>query len=125
MALLPILHMTLLPFIIYQTTIASAIVDPTQGFTPVSLDNSNFVIQKPYDVSVNQRYSCINGVHQFWVYPTDKPFKNDTNTKPRTEIRISVSLIVRYLVKFCLYFEYIKYDFFVVYLKLVCARARV
>ncbi|CAJ2641596.1 unnamed protein product [Trifolium pratense] len=89
MALLQILHMALLQVIIYQTTLASAIVDPTQGFTPVSLDNSNFVIQKPYDVQENQRYSYTNGVHQFWVYPTDKPFKNDTNTKPRTEIRIS------------------------------------
>ncbi|WJX60302.1 hypothetical protein P8452_45527 [Trifolium repens] len=90
MALFPILHLTLLPLIIYQATFfASAAVDPTQGFTLVSLDNSNLVIQKPYNVPVNQRYNFTNGVHQFWIYPTDKSFKTDSNTQPRTEIRIS------------------------------------
>jgi hypothetical protein len=93
MALLPILHLTIFPLIIYHVTFfASAAVDPTQGFTLVSLDNSNLVIQKPYNVPVNQRYNFTNGVHQFWIYPTDKSFKTDSNTQPRTEIRISVSV---------------------------------
>lgn len=87
---LPILRLTLWPLIIYQATFALAAVDPTQGFTRVPLDNSNFVIQKPYDVSVNQRYSFTNGVHKFWVYSTDKPHTPASDTKPRTEIRINV-----------------------------------
>ncbi|CAL5187524.1 unnamed protein product [Lathyrus oleraceus] len=90
MTMLPILHLILLSLIIHQTTsFSSAAIDPTQGFTHVSLDNSNFVIQKPYNVPVNQRYNFTNGVHQFWIYPTDKPFLSGSNTKPRTEIRIS------------------------------------
>ncbi|CAK8539371.1 unnamed protein product [Lathyrus sativus] len=90
MPMLPILHLILLSLIIHQTTsFSSAAIDPTQGFTHVSLDNSNFVIQKPYNLPVNQRYNFTNGVHQFWIYPTDKPFMSGSNTKPRTEIRIS------------------------------------
>ncbi|KAJ1429718.1 Concanavalin A-like lectin/glucanase domain superfamily [Sesbania bispinosa] len=73
----------------YEATLTSVAVDPTQGFTRVSLDNSNFMIQKPYDVPVNQRYSFINGVHKFWVYSTDKPHMPNSDTKPRTEIRIN------------------------------------
>ncbi|PNX89085.1 hypothetical protein L195_g045202 [Trifolium pratense] len=59
MALLPILHLTLLPLIIYQATFfaSAAVVDPTLGFTLVSLDNSNLVIQKPYNVPVYQLYN--------------------------------------------------------------------
>ncbi|KAL5098866.1 hypothetical protein RYX36_003193 [Vicia faba] len=91
MTMLPILHLILFPLIIHQTTSFSsaAAIDPTQEFTHVSLDNSNFVIQKPYNLPVNQRYNFTNGVHQFWILPTDKPFMSDSNTKPRTEIRIS------------------------------------
>ncbi|XP_058772946.1 citrate-binding protein-like [Vicia villosa] len=90
MTMLPILHLILLPLFIHQTTsFSSSAIDPTQGFTHVSLDNSNFVIQKPYNIPVNQRYNFTNGVHQFWILPTDKPFMSGSNTKPRTEIRIS------------------------------------
>ncbi|XP_058764241.1 citrate-binding protein-like [Vicia villosa] len=90
MTMLPILHLILFPLIIHQTTsFSSSAIDPTQGFTHVSLDNSNFVIQKPYNIPVNQRYNFTNGVHQFWILPTDKPFMSGSNTKPRTEIRIS------------------------------------
>ncbi|CAK8567206.1 unnamed protein product [Lathyrus sativus] len=63
MTKLPILHLILIPLIIYQTTSFASAVDPTQGFTQLPLDNSNFQIQKPYDVSVNQRYTFTNGVH--------------------------------------------------------------
>ncbi|CAL5204292.1 unnamed protein product [Lathyrus oleraceus] len=89
MTMLPSLHLILLPLIIYQTTSFASAVDPTQGFTQLPLDNSNFQIQKPYDVSVNQRYAFTNGVHKFWIYPTDKPFMSGSNTQPRTEIRIT------------------------------------
>ncbi|XP_027339236.1 citrate-binding protein-like [Abrus precatorius] len=89
MAPLPLFHLTLLPLIIYKIALSSAAVDPTQGFTPLPLDNSNFVVQKPYDVPVNKRYSFINGVHKLWVYSTDKPHTPTSNTEPRTEIRIS------------------------------------
>ncbi|XP_058765847.1 citrate-binding protein-like [Vicia villosa] len=89
MTMLPILHLILFPLIIHQTTSFASAVDPTQGFTQLPLGNSNFQIQKPYDVSVNERYSFSNGVHKFWIYPTDKPFMSGSNTQPRTEIRIT------------------------------------
>ncbi|CAK8567846.1 unnamed protein product [Lathyrus sativus] len=89
MSLLQILLMSLMLLIIHQTSITSSSLDLTQGFTLVSLNNSNFDIQKPYNLPINQRYIFTNGVHQFWIYPTDKPFTNETNTQPRTEVRIS------------------------------------
>lgn len=96
MSLLQILLTSLMLLIFYQTTTASSAL-LTQGFSPVTLDNSNFIIQKPYNIPINQRYIFANGVHQFWIYPSDKPFTNETSTQPRTEIRISVSLI--YMIK--------------------------
>ncbi|RVW55290.1 Citrate-binding protein [Vitis vinifera] len=63
-------------------------VDPTDGFTPVPLHQSNFEVQKPYDVPQNQRYSHINGVHKLWVYSTDKAHTTTSHTASRTEIRI-------------------------------------
>ncbi|KAK7316982.1 hypothetical protein RJT34_00841 [Clitoria ternatea] len=80
---LPILVLTLLPLIIHPSY-----ADSTQGFTPVPLGSSNFVVQKPYNVSVDKRYSFTNGVHKFWVYSTDKPHQPSSNTEPRTEIRV-------------------------------------
>ncbi|XP_034692406.1 citrate-binding protein-like [Vitis riparia] len=49
---------------------------------------SNFEVQKPYDVSQDQRYSYVDGVHKLWVYSTNKPFSQGSATLPRTEIRI-------------------------------------
>ncbi|KAG5148443.1 hypothetical protein JHK82_015324 [Glycine max] len=87
----PILHLTLLSLIISLTTLSLVdAADPTFGFTPLGLSSSsNLQIQKPYDVAVNERYSFSNGVHRFWVYSTDKPHMQGSNTKPRTEIRIA------------------------------------
>ncbi|TKY73876.1 Citrate-binding protein [Spatholobus suberectus] len=85
----PILHLTLLPLMICLTTLSSAAADPTDGFTRLPLSNSNFQVQKPYDVPVEQRYSFSNGVHKFWVYSTDKPHTPTSDTAPRTEIRIT------------------------------------
>nr|XP_016482008.1 PREDICTED: citrate-binding protein-like [Nicotiana tabacum] len=79
---------TLLQLIVIQNHLFCK-ADPTDGFTPITLSQSNFQIQKPYDVSINQRYSFINGVHKMWVFKTDKPHTPTSQTKPRTEIRIT------------------------------------
>ncbi|KAK2994545.1 hypothetical protein RJ640_012544, partial [Escallonia rubra] len=62
--------------------------DPTDGFVSLPLDQSNFVIEKPYNVPEDQRYSFIDGIHKLWVYKTDKPHSRTSRTNPRTEIRI-------------------------------------
>ncbi|KAI4348091.1 hypothetical protein L6164_008853 [Bauhinia variegata] len=62
--------------------------DPTDGFTLVPLTDANIELQKPYDVPLEQRYSCEAGVHRMWVYADDKPHEPDSRTQPRTEIRI-------------------------------------
>lgn len=81
--------------------------DPTDGFTPISISQNNFQIQKPYDVPVDQRYSFIDGVHKFWVFKTDKPHTTTSQTKPRCEIRITVRnnyqiLVYRFSFKYVL-----------------------
>lgn len=63
--------------------------DPTDGFTQVQLTDQNFKLQQPYDKSPAERYININGVEKFWVYTNDKPFMQDSLTRPRTEMRIS------------------------------------
>lgn len=70
-----------------------AVGDPTDGFTSLPLSQSNFILHKPYDVSENQRYSYVDGVHKLWVYSTDSPFSQGSDTLPRTEIRIRVLFI--------------------------------
>ncbi|XP_073100019.1 citrate-binding protein-like [Elaeis guineensis] len=62
--------------------------DPTHGFISLPLSNSNFHIQKPYDLPVSERYSFIDGIHKLWVLSTDKPHSLTSHTAPRTEIRI-------------------------------------
>ncbi|PON83528.1 Alginate lyase [Trema orientale] len=62
--------------------------DPTEGFISLPLNQSNFVIQSPYDVPQNQRYSFVQGVHRLWIYSFDKPHSPISKTSPRTEIRI-------------------------------------
>ena len=63
----------------------------TDGFLSLPLNQSNLVIQRPYDVPEDQRYSFVDGVHKLWVYSTDKPHSPTSKTHPRTEIRIHVS----------------------------------
>ncbi|CAK9139391.1 unnamed protein product [Ilex paraguariensis] len=70
---------------------ASTLVDPTEGFISLPLKESNFEIQRPYNLPIDQRYSFIDGVRKLWVYKTDKPHKPTSPTHPRTEIRIRVS----------------------------------
>ncbi|KAI9108662.1 hypothetical protein K1719_020309 [Acacia pycnantha] len=58
------LYVIVLKLMILQACVCCEAVDPTQGFSAVALDSSNFEVQKPYDVPVNQRYSFSNGVHR-------------------------------------------------------------
>ncbi|KAM1005690.1 hypothetical protein TB2_002480 [Malus domestica] len=62
--------------------------DPTDGFTDVPLTEYNFELQKPYDVPLEERYSFVNGVRRLWVYADDKPHDPNSQTQPRTEVRI-------------------------------------
>ena len=88
--LVTILSLELFPNLHQTLALAGHHIDPTEGFIPVLLNESNFVIQWPYDVPEDQRYSFINGVHKLWVYSSDKPHTPISKTKPRTEIRIKV-----------------------------------
>ncbi|RLN29031.1 citrate-binding protein-like [Panicum miliaceum] len=63
--------------------------DPTVGFTAVRLSESNFVLQRPYDVPGGDRYKFHGGVRQLWVLSSDKPHDPHSNTSPRTEIRMT------------------------------------
>ncbi|TVU51053.1 hypothetical protein EJB05_02457, partial [Eragrostis curvula] len=71
--------------------LAAAAGDLTAGFTKVDLPEGNFVVQSPYDVPENQRYTydVATGVRTFWVYADDKPFNTVTPTNPRTEVRLT------------------------------------
>ena len=73
--------------------------DPTHGFLNVSLDSSNFLIQSPYDLSVSDRYSFVDGIHKMWVLSSDKPHSPLSLTSPRTEIRIHV----------CIFFDFVMF----------------
>ncbi|PIN01944.1 hypothetical protein CDL12_25549 [Handroanthus impetiginosus] len=83
MALLIILLVITNCYILCKST------DPTDGFTNVQLTEENFKIQRPYDVPLEERYSYQNGTHRLWVYADDKPHDPNSNTQPRTEIRIT------------------------------------
>ncbi|XP_027150412.1 citrate-binding protein-like [Coffea eugenioides] len=84
------LYSLLLFLVLISSTgqILSCLADPTDGFTEIPLTDRNFDLQKPYNVPLNDRYSYQNGVRRLWVYTNDKPFKPDTTTRPRTEVRI-------------------------------------
>ncbi|KAK9988815.1 hypothetical protein SO802_029054 [Lithocarpus litseifolius] len=43
--------------------------DPIDGFTLVPLTESNFELQKPYDIPLDHRYSIVNGVHRYGFVP--------------------------------------------------------
>lgn len=68
--------------------------DPTDGFTSVEFTDENRMLQKPYDKAPEDRYSKVDGVEKFWIYTNDKPFKEGSPTRPRTEIRITVRFYV-------------------------------
>jgi hypothetical protein len=57
--------------------------DPTEGFTEYK---DSFHVERPYDVPINTRFSFINGIYNFWVFPGDKAHSKIANGKnPRTE----------------------------------------
>ncbi|KAK1662766.1 hypothetical protein QYE76_050928 [Lolium multiflorum] len=61
----------------------------TAGFTPVRLTESQFVVQKPYNVPLDARYKFAGGVRRLWVYSTDKPGSPTHPGGARTEIKIN------------------------------------
>lgn len=63
--------------------------DPTAGFTAVSLSEGNFQLQKPYNMPASARYSFDGTVRRMWVLSSDEPFKPDSDTRPRTEMRMA------------------------------------
>jgi hypothetical protein len=65
--------------------------DPTAGFTAVRLSESNFMLQKPYNMPASSRYSFNGTVRQMWIASSDDPYSPQSETKPRTEMRMTVS----------------------------------
>jgi hypothetical protein len=62
----------------------------TAGFTRVRLKESQFVVQKPYDVPLSERYQQSGGVRRMWVFATDKPGSATHPGGARTEIKVNV-----------------------------------
>ncbi|EES09339.1 citrate-binding protein [Sorghum bicolor] len=60
----------------------------TAGFSRVKLNESQFVVQKPYDLPLHDRYDPCGGVRRFWVFATDKPINSTRPGYPRTEIKV-------------------------------------
>ena len=58
----------------------------TDGFTEVPFTH---YIQFPHDLQLSDRYSLVDGIHDFMVYGTDQPFQAGSATQPRTEMRIN------------------------------------
>ncbi|PKI48680.1 hypothetical protein CRG98_030931 [Punica granatum] len=77
-------------FLTHRMATAWRPLDPTRGFKLLPLNRSNLVIQRPYDLPEDHRYSFCDGVHRLWVLSTDKPHTPTSRTSPRTEIRIQV-----------------------------------
>ena len=76
-------------------------VDPSQGFISLPRKKSKFQIQRPHDIRSTLFLHWwrsfffnwnIDRVHKLWVFKTDKPHSPESHTKPRTEIRILVSI---------------------------------
>ncbi|KAE8816330.1 Citrate-binding protein [Hordeum vulgare] len=75
-------------FIAARSARAPKTADPTNGFTAVSLDESNFALQRPFDEASGARYSFDGTVRKLWVLSSDKPHARQSHTSPRTEIRM-------------------------------------
>ncbi|MET9087465.1 polysaccharide lyase family 7 protein [Streptomyces sp. NPDC004237] len=69
------------------TGAAVAAADPTDGWTQTSFTYS---WQKPWNLDLADRHSYAGGVHRMWVYATDEPFEEGSDTDPRTEMRWKV-----------------------------------
>jgi len=64
----------------------------TAGFIRVRTE-SQFVVQKPYDVPLGERYQQFGSVHRMWVFATDKPISASHPGGARTEIKVDVRTI--------------------------------
>ncbi|TVU26700.1 hypothetical protein EJB05_29256, partial [Eragrostis curvula] len=62
----------------------------TAGFTRVHLPESQFVVQRPWNVPLDQRYEFAGGVRRMWVFATDKPISATHPGGARTEIKVNV-----------------------------------
>ncbi|KAI8005297.1 Citrate-binding protein [Camellia lanceoleosa] len=51
-------------FLEFRSQYHTTLNNPTDGFTNIPLTESNFKLQRPYDVPLEQRYSFQNGVHR-------------------------------------------------------------
>lgn len=70
----------------------------TAGFTPVRLRESQFVVQRPYDVPLCERYELgADGVRQMWVYSADRPISATHAGSARTEIKFNVTTTQAYI----------------------------
>ncbi|MFG2938765.1 polysaccharide lyase family 7 protein [Streptomyces sp. NPDC048282] len=69
------------------TGVAVAAADPTDGWTQTSFTYS---WQKPWNLDLADRHGYADGVHRMWVYATDEPFEEGSDTDPRTEMRWKV-----------------------------------
>jgi hypothetical protein len=59
--------------------------DPTAGWTEYQ---DSFHVEHPYTIPTNTRFSIVNGVYNFWVFPNDAPHSpNAQGRNPRTEAR--------------------------------------
>jgi hypothetical protein len=57
--------------------------DPTQGWTEYK---DSFHVERPYTVPINTRFSIIDGIYTFWVFPNDAPHSPIAmGRNPRTE----------------------------------------
>lgn len=63
----------------------------TAGFTRVNLRESQFIVQKPWNVRLDQRYEFAGGVRRMWVFDTDKTTSATHPGGARTEIKINVN----------------------------------
>ncbi|CAL5417614.1 unnamed protein product [Camellia sinensis] len=61
----------------------------TDGFTLAPLTEKNFWLQKPYNVPLDNRYSYEDEVRRLWVYNHDKPFYDDSGTRPAQKFALS------------------------------------
>jgi hypothetical protein len=58
----------------------------TKGFTALELAEAQFVVQKPYDVPLPERYEFVDGMRRMWVYATDKPISTEIKVDVRTSL---------------------------------------
>ncbi len=64
---------------------ASALAEsPTTGWRQTSFTYS---MQKPWNLSLSQRYTYSDSIHRMWVNATDEPMSQGSSTDPRTEMR--------------------------------------